>query len=375
MYLVVNAGNHSRKFCPVKVQMRGFKEGAERARLTDLDTGNSLPCQVEPSGGGSILTLIIEEMKKGQEKRFELRATEEKKSEVELQEVTGERLEVRIKGDLFTSYWFGKELNRPYLNPLIAYNGASMVRKCGAEGETNDHPWHPGVWTAHGDINGVNCWEEKGEYGRIVHQAFEKLTSGSAYARIKAKNYWVNHQDVKLLEEERDIIVYNLPKEGRIIDFKIKFTASEGKIVFGDTKEGGILAVRVTTSMIAKKEGKIENSYGAIGEGESWGRRAHWCDYSGPVKGCWSGISIFDYPDNLSYPTHWHVRNYGLMAANHFGISDFRNDSSLNGSYTLPAGKKLAYSYRLYLHEGDAQGGKVRDKYHDYVNPPKVRIE
>lgn len=46
MYLIVNAGNHSRKFCPVRVQMKGFEEGPEKARLTDLDTGNSLPCQV-----------------------------------------------------------------------------------------------------------------------------------------------------------------------------------------------------------------------------------------------------------------------------------------------------------------------------------------
>ena len=375
MYLVVNAGNHLRRFCPVKVKIKGFEGRSGTIRLTDIVTGSSLSGQLESDRQESLLTWIVEKLKQGEERRYELRGEEEKKPGVELEEVTGERIDVKIKDCLFTSYWFGKESNRPFLNPLLTSYGTSVLRKCGAEGETSDHPWHPGVWTAHGDINGINCWEEKGEYGRMVHQVFEKLISGDAYARIKTMNHWVNYQGKKLLEEEKDIIIYNLPPEERMIDFKITLTASEGKVVFGDTKEGGMLAVRVTTSMIAKKEGKIENSYGAIGEEENWGKRAHWCDYSGPVKGDWNGISIFDYPDNPGYPTYWHVRDYGLMAANHLGISHFRNDSSLDGSYSLPAGEKLEYSYRLYLHKGDAQEGKVKDKYHDYVNPPKIQVE
>jgi len=55
----------------------------------------------------------------------------------------------------------------------------------------------------------------------------------------------------------------------------------------------GILAVRVATSMRADRKGKIENSYGAIGEKETWGKRAHWCDYSGPSDEEIAGLACF----------------------------------------------------------------------------------
>ena len=68
----------------------------------------------------------------------------------------------------------------------------------------------------------------------------------------------------------------------------------------------------------ADKDGAIVNSYGGSQEMETWGKRAHWCDYVGPVNGKTVGITIMDSPGNFRYPTYWHVRDYGLMTANPF---------------------------------------------------------
>ena len=49
-----------------------------------------------------------------------------------------------------------------------------------------------------------------------------------------------------------------------------------------------------------------------------WGKIADWNDYSGPVDEKLVGIAIFADPKN-AYPSAWHTRAYGLMAANPFG--------------------------------------------------------
>jgi hypothetical protein len=45
------------------------------------------------------------------------------------------------------------------------------------ECESQDHIWHHGLWYAHGDINGVDFWRDKGPEasGRIVPKSTPKV--------------------------------------------------------------------------------------------------------------------------------------------------------------------------------------------------------
>ena len=60
------------------------------------------------------------------------------------------------------------------------------------------------------------------------------------------------------------------------------------------------MAIRIAESMRlaqpGKKpgEGRIVQSTG-VRDGQTWGKRAEWCDYSGPVNGKTVGIAIFDH--------------------------------------------------------------------------------
>ncbi len=83
-----------------------------------------------------------------------------------------------------------------------------------------------------------------------------------------------------------------------------------------------------------KAGGKIVNSDGLVDD-EAWGKQAAWVDYSGPVDGQTVGIAILNHPQSLRYPTYWHVRTYGLFAANPFGVHDFLGQPDANGSLTL----------------------------------------
>jgi len=145
-------------------------------------------------------------------------------------------------------------------------------------------------------------------------------------------------------------------------------------VLFGDTKEGGTLSVRVAESLEVQETGTLVNSYGGVTEREVWGKRAQWCDYSGLLEGRVVGLAVFDHPSNFRHPVWWHARNYGLMTANLFGLSYFTGDKSQRGDFTLKKGETLALRYRVYVHAGDACEAAVGAKYHDFANPPETEV-
>ena len=69
------------------------------------------------------------------------------------------------------------------------------------------------------------------------------------------------------------------------------------------------------------------------------------------------------------------MRDYGLMTANPFGLSAFDPASGESGEYVLKARRSLGFAYRIFMHLGDASMARLTDKYHDYINPPGIRIE
>ncbi|MBD3187034.1 hypothetical protein GF325_09420, partial [Candidatus Bathyarchaeota archaeon] len=211
-------------------------------------------------------------------------------------------------------------------------------------------------------------------HGFIKNERLPVVTSGCAMGRIVMENTWKNKfEDLEeSIDERREIRFYNLPRGMQQIDFGITLTANHGDVLFGDTKEGGFLSIRVATSMDGNKGGTIENCFGAKSESECWGKRAPWVDYSGTVKGFNAGMAIMEHPESFRYPTYWHVRDYGLFSANPFGLSYFTN-GRLNGDYMLENGKSITFKYRLLIHPGDATEGKVHSRYLDYIHPPDAK--
>jgi hypothetical protein len=187
------------------------------------------------------------------------------------------------------------------------------------EGEARDHPHHRSLWSAYGDVNGVDDWSEEEGHGTIAHQAFVRQEQGPVFGGFTAGGLWQAPDGEPLLREERSIRAYNVGGDRRLLDYTLTLVADQGRdIVFGDTKEGGLLSVRVATSMDGARGGTIENAGGGRGEAACWGKPSPWCDYSGRVEDQIVGIALLDHPSNPGHPARWHVRDYGLMTANPF---------------------------------------------------------
>jgi hypothetical protein len=380
---VVSAGPHHRHKCPLITRLPWAGEPLPAVfGITDLTADHTAPAQLVPWLAGAqeiCFAWILEDLAPGHAREFALTPQAPAAGAgVELADAGAGRIEVNLDGDLFTAYNFGSELARPNLHPLIGPGGRRVTRDYpmaqGPAGERSDHIHHRSVWVAHGDVNGTDNWSEEEGHGRTVHRDFSRREAGPVMGVLEARSQWVTAGGEPLLEERLAMTFYNLPAEWRCFDLDLDLRPSAAAVRFGDTKEGGLCSVRVATSMDAKLEGRIENAYGGVQEAETWGKRAHWCDYSGPVQGEIVGIAVFDHPHSFRHPTYWHVRDYGLMTANPFALSHYFDDPARDGSHVLHPGETMALRYRIYLHLGDAGGGAVADKYHDFINPPRVAL-
>ena len=288
-------------------------------------------------------------------------------------EVTAQRSErgatVKIDGEPFTEYLV-QSGGKPILWPIIGPTGKRLTRDYPMEGggqETKDHLHHRSLWFTHGSVNGIDFWTESpaGKTGTIVHRKFVKLESG-AEAEIVTENDWRSPAGKKVCEDRRRI-AFGTRGDARWIDFEIAIRASDGPVTFGDTKEG-TFGLRVADSLRVDSAhgGQIVNSRGET-NAAAWGKRAEWVDYHGPVAGETVGIAIFDHPSSFRHPTGWHVRTYGLFAANPFAQHSFAGREGKAVSCTLPQGERLVLRYRVFLHRGDEKEGKVAEAFADYA--------
>jgi hypothetical protein len=279
---------------------------------------------------------------------------------------------ITIDGKPFVEYWT-KNGHQPIIWPIIGPGGQKMTRQYpmgGAlPGEKTDHPHHRSLWFNHGVVNSKDFWKEpdpnKGpeDDNQIVHRDFEKMESGKTGVLV-TDNDWTSGGK-KVCEDER-VIQFGSDDHGRWIDFAATVKASEGDLVFGDSKEGAFgLRVAGTMSVDDKQGGKIVTSEGHE-DADAWGRSAEWVDYHGPVDGKPVGIAMFDLPDSFRHPTRWHVRTYGLFAANPFGQKEFTVKDREQGEAKLRKGETLKVHYRVLFYEGElkpAELDKINKEY------------
>ncbi|MGN1409264.1 MAG: DUF6807 family protein [Eubacteriales bacterium] len=276
-------------------------------------------------------------------------------------EVKDDRVEVKIGGKHFSDYVFSG-YNKPFFGQIVDDDGVPFTR---LDFETKEHPHQRSLFIAVGDVNGVDCWNEYNNYGLVKNKAIKNVVSASAYASFTAENCWTDLDGKPLITENTTYTVYNQQPDVRVLDIETVFCADYGEVKFGATKEAGPLGIRVRDELRADiGSGQLSNSWGGVGEGECWGRSAEWCDYCGEIDGVGTmGITVFDCCDNERHPTAWHIRAYGLFAANNLYFK---------GGYTIPAGESVTYKYRVIFRRREMTRCEISDRYVVYTLGRKI---
>ncbi len=242
-----------------------------------------------------------------------------------------------------------KNTPKPYIYPLLAPCGEEVTRAVPA-GEKDDHPHQRSCFLGYGDVSSVNFWAEGEKCGKIKQTSIEFDGISPGYWSIHTTNDWNDSNDRKVLDEDRRYSFLSC-KYGTLMSTVLILKSVGQGATFNDSKEG-FAAIRLAPG-ISLKDGKghIMNSEGDTDDA-CWGKRARWIDYTGEVNGKTVGVTMFDVPTNYGFPTYWHARDYGLLAANPFGGKAFTGDEKNDSSLKMISGKPFRFVYITLIHDG-----------------------
>ncbi len=292
-------------------------------------------------------------------------------------------VDVMIGGKPFTSYFFpGQDvLKKAVLFPLISAKGTTITRgylMAPRAGERVDHPHHVGMWLNYEDVNGFDYWNnstniiaslQNHKMGTIVHTSIVKQDAKSGTLVVSAD--WIDNdgKGQKVLSE-KTTYVFSGTADSRTVDRITTLTAVADQVLFKDVKDG-MFAIRVARQLeipsnkpdvftdahgVETKVPVMDNtgvsgnylsSEGVKGEAV-WSTRAKWMNLHGEMDNHPISVTIFDHPSNVSYPSYWHARGYGLFAVNPLGAKVFSNGKD-ERNLTLKKGESVTFKYRTLI--------------------------
>ena len=302
------------------------------------------------------------------------------------------KVEVTVDNKPFTSYFFPSDsiLKKPVLFPIVTSQGTTVTRGypfATRAGERVDHPHHVGMWLNYESVNGFDFWnnstaiKDRSKYGTIKHTGITKSSSGVGKANLDVTADWIDTDGKgKTLLKEKTKYIFYANGNQRIIDRITTLTAQNDEVLFKDVKDG-FFAIRLARELehpsdkpdifvdangIETKVDKLDNtgitgkyhsSEGINGE-DVWSTRGKWVNLTGKIKNEDISVAIIDHPSNVSYPTFWHARGYGLFAANPLGEKVFSKEKKeLN--YKLAPHQSVTFRYRTVITSGTASDEKL----------------
>ncbi|MGE0142056.1 MAG: PmoA family protein [Planctomycetota bacterium] len=269
-----------------------------------------------------------------------------------------ERVTIAVDGDLFTTWQAFPDPRMPVCYPLRLVGGIEVMRHhpfAEVPGEVRDHPHHRSLWFAHGDVNGIDFWANQRGGPQIRHDGFLLVPESDRSHAFAAAHTWLDGQLRPVCTDRRVVRAFAAREhDQRGIDHTIHWRASHGPLMIGDTKEGSF-AVRMPQAFALRGKGATGRLIDSEGrEGAAiWGKRARWIAYFALIRGERVGVALFDHPSNPRHPTYWHARDYGLAAANPFGVHDFERLSDRPGELRLDAGEQLTLRHAFLAFRGE----------------------
>ena len=316
-----------------------------------------------------------------------------------VQVVTNEasrRVDITVDGKPFTSYIWPETLKKPVLYPIRTAAGTLVTRGFPLDprpGERVDHPHHVGLWFNHGDVNGLDFWnnstdisaERAPKMGTIRHKRVVAVKPGGSRGDLSVEMEWLQPDGKPLLRETTEFI-FQASGDARSIDRITTLTALDQRVVFKDNKEGtvGMRVARQLEQPADKPEvftdssGKatktpVLDNTGVTGEYLSseglkgdkvWGTRGRWVILTGKIANEPITLGMLDHPANPNAPTYWHARGYGLFSANPLGRKVFQSDQE-ELVLTLEPGKSITYRHRLLI-RGTATPEAIEREYKNF---------
>ncbi|KDN54013.1 DUF6807 family protein [Flavobacterium seoulense] len=260
----------------------------------------------------------------------------------------------------------GKYSRSNYIHPLYTLDGAVLTEDFPA-----DHLHHRGIfWSWHqlyiDDKRIGDAWEIENFKWEVtsVKEKKQKDNSKAIQAKVLWKSpLWKDKRGIEkaFVKETTTIKVHPKQQKYRCIDIEIALLALEPNMKIGgseDEKGYGGFSPRIKLSddvLFTSSNGKITPTNLPIPASE-------WMDISGSLinKEQKTGMTILCNPKNPGFPNPWILRAKKSMQNAVFPYP---------GAKAIPLSNKkpLVLSYRLVIHDGDANEIPIKEIYKDYA--------
>jgi len=280
-------------------------------------------------------------------------------------------LRVKVDGKEAVVYSYSPDHFLPYFHPVKSPSGKDLVVRL-----TKPYPHHRSFWvTDKVQLEGhraVNFYmahypPKKGKGDRIRHDRFLEITAEKGSALVRTLLVWEMDKERPVLRETRTMRIVALGNGEYLIDLRFTVAAAYGDVHFvSDDTHYAWPYVRMHPQFSVKQGGKLVNSEGGVNQKGTHNKAARWCDYSNTLDGKTEGLAVFSHPAN-AYPHRWLTRDYGTFGPR-------RVDAKSGRRFTLKKGEALSRRVGVLVHGGDAEGGRVAERYRQYARGKLSRL-
>ena len=254
-----------------------------------------------------------------------------------------------------------KYLRMGYFHPVYGLDGEEMTQDY-----PFDHRHHRGVfWAWPQSLAGgelINIWEMDNarQYGLKAPEF--KEVDGKAHLQLEQAWRWDSAPYKNIVGESITVVVHPATDLGRAMDFTITLTNlyDQELTMKGQTKDNkgyGGFSIRPD----ARRKPFIFTAASGVIPEDVLELDTPWADVSYATKRKGkklSGVAIFQHPDLPGYPHKgWLLRDYGFLG---------QSWPHTNPTALAP-GESVTLKYRLYMHRGDAEAGKVAEAHAAYL--------
>jgi len=270
-------------------------------------------------------------------------------------ERVGDKIEIRLNGDLITSYILSEFEKYPYFFPVNGPSKASITSMRNA-----NYPHHSSLFFGCDRVNGGNYWQEGIERGQILPLRADILESGGNSVVIENENIWRRPEAPAPVKDLRVITVTAPSDELYQIDFDITLEMLMDVTI--EKTNHSLLSIRMDPDLAVINGGVMINAEGEKGESETFGKRSPWMDYYGKRMGKFEGIAILQHPSNAWYPAPWFTRDYGFFSPTPM----YWPENGENTQFTR--GEVVRLRYRVLIHRGDHNEAGIETLFEGYKN-------
>lgn len=258
----------------------------------------------------------------------------------------GNRIDVTIGDQFFTSYRFEDDEKYPFFFPVNGpVSGGSVTSM-----RNGTYPHHSSLFFGCDRVNGGNYWQEGLERGRIISLGPQIVETGDK-AVITDECIW-KRPDAECPIKDKRVITISCPRPDLYqLDFEVEMEMLIDVEILKTNHS--LFSARIAEDLTVKQGGAMVNSFGDSGEKTTFGTPAPWMDFSGPRKTGYEGIAILQHPSSKWYPSKWFTRDYGFMSPTPmYWPADDK-------STKLAKGEKISLKYRVLVHGGDVKAAGI----------------